>query len=93
MNQDPLGRQGRKVRDDGDLEVWSKELKDGSRAVLLFNRSETEKEIKFSWHEVGLPQYFKMQVRDLWQKKEMGKYEGSYKAAVPSHGVVMVKIY
>jgi alpha-galactosidase len=93
INQDPLGRQGKKVRDDGDLEVWSKELHDGSRAVLLFNRSETEQKISFEWYEVGLPQNLKMQVRDLWQKQELGRFEGAYKATVPSHGVVMVKVY
>jgi alpha-galactosidase len=93
INQDPLGRQGKKVRDDGDLEVWSKELHDGSRAVLLFNRSETEQDIPFEWYEVGLPQNLKMQVRDLWQKQELGRFEGAYKATVPSHGVVMVKVY
>ena len=93
INQDPLGRQGKKVRDDGDLEVWSKELHDGSRAVLLFNRSETEQKIPFEWYEVGLPQNLKMQVRDLWQKQELGRFEGAYEAAVPSHGVVMVRVY
>jgi len=29
VNQDPLGKQGVKVRDYGDLEVWSKVLQDG----------------------------------------------------------------
>ena len=93
INQDPLGRQGKKVRDDGDLEVWSKELHDGSRAVLLFNRSETEQKIPFEWYEVGLPQNLKMQVRDLWQKQELGRFEGAYKTTVPAHGVVMVSVY
>ncbi|HSF99750.1 MAG TPA: alpha-galactosidase, partial [Vicinamibacterales bacterium] len=40
VDQDPLGRQGRKVRDDGDVEVWARELADGSRAVALLNRGE-----------------------------------------------------
>lgn len=93
VNQDPLGRQGRKVRDDGDFEVWSRELYDGSRAVVLFNRSENEKEIGFEWSEVGLPQDLKFTVRDLWKKKDLGKYKGSYSDMVPSHGVVMVKVY
>lgn len=93
VNQDPLGRQGRKVKDEGDSEVWSKELHDGSRAVLLFNRSENEKEIHFLWSEVGLPQYLNFNVRDLWERKEKGKFSDSYKAIVPKHGVVMVKIY
>lgn len=93
VNQDPLGRQGRKVRDDGDFEVWSKELQDGSRAVLLFNRSETEEQISFEWFEVGMLQDMKLNVRDLWQKKEMGNFDGSYSAEVPAHGVVMVRVY
>ena len=93
VNQDPLGRQGEKVRDDGDFEVWAKELHDGSRAVVLFNRSESEAEFGFDWSEVGLPKNLEFTVRDLWQKKDVGKYKGSYSATVPSHGVVMVKVY
>ena len=93
VNQDPLGRQGKKVRDDGDFEVWSRELYDGSRAVVLFNRSENEKEIDFKWSEVGLPQNLKFTVRDLWKKKDLGKYSGSFSGMVPPHGVIMVKLY
>ena len=92
VNQDPLGRQGRKVRDDGDLEVWSKELADGSRAVVLFNRSESEADIAFSWPEIGLPEYLSLRVRDLWQQEDKGTFDGSYSAPVPSHGVVMLAV-
>ena len=38
VDQDSLGRQGRRVWKNGDLEVWSKALAGGSRAVILFNR-------------------------------------------------------
>jgi alpha-galactosidase len=93
VNQDKLGRQGKKVRDDGDFEVWSKELADGSRAVLLFNRSGREESIGFNWAEVGLPQNLGFSVRDLWKKEDMGKFKGAYSARVPSHGVVAVKVY
>ena len=53
VNQDPLGRQGRKVRDDGDHEVWSRALADGSRAITLFNRSSKAAEITVHWPEIG----------------------------------------
>jgi alpha-galactosidase len=92
VNQDPLGRQGRKVRDDGDLEVWSKELADGSRAVLLFNRSDGEAEIAFTWPEIGLPEYLSLKVRDLWEHADKGSFDGSYSAPVPSHGVVLLSV-
>ncbi|HEC43291.1 MAG TPA: glycoside hydrolase family 27 protein [Bacteroides sp.] len=93
VNQDPLGRQGRKVRDDGDFEVWSKELQDGSRAVMLFNRSASDETMSFEWREVGLPQDLEFKVRDLWKKEDIGDFTGSFTSAVPSHGVVMVKVF
>lgn len=93
VNQDPLGRQGKKVRDDGDYEVWSRELHDGTRAVVMFNRSEKAHEIAFEWSEIGLPQELKFNIRNLWEMKDLGKYSGSFSAIVPSHGVIMVKVY
>ena len=43
VNQDPLGSEGRRVRKDGDLEVWAKQMQDGSRTVVLLNRDTTRK--------------------------------------------------
>jgi len=45
VDQDSLGIQGSKVRDDGYFEVWSKPLRDGSRAVVLLDRSSDDTEI------------------------------------------------
>lgn len=92
VNQDPLGKQGVKVRDDGDLEVWSKVLQDGSRAVVLFNRSDREVNIGVLWTDIGYPEHLNAKVRDLWQKKDLGSSSGGYAADVLSHGVVMLKI-
>ena len=92
VDQDSLGREGRKVRDDGDLEVWSKQLKDGSRAVALLNRSRVDTTISVAWNEIGYPNHLRAKVRDLWQKKDLGKFRGKFSAKVPSHGVVMIKV-
>ncbi len=92
VNQDPLGRQGRKVRDDGDFEVWSKELHDGTRAVVLFNRSRQDAEISFRWAEIGIPQRLTMTVTDLWDTAKSEECTGSYSSVVPAHGVVMVAV-
>jgi len=91
VDQDSLGIQGRKVRDDGDFEVWSKPLKDGSRAVILFNRSSGDEKISVSWQEIELSEQ-EATVRDLWEKKDLGRFQDSFSAVVPSHGAVMVKI-
>src|SRR5262245_7230948 len=48
LNQDPSGSVATKVRDDGDLEVYAKELQDGSQAVLLLNRGAATADMTFS---------------------------------------------
>ena len=92
VNQDVLGRQGRKVRDDGDLEIWTKDLHDGSRAVVLFNRSEQDQDVAVHWPEIGYTATLDAHVKDLWAHEALGSFQGSYSATVPSHGVVMLRI-
>jgi alpha-galactosidase len=92
VNQDPLGIQARRVKKDGDREVWSKQLADGSRAVILFNRSSADQNIAVAWQDIGYPDHLVASVRDLWQQKDMGKSTGKFGANVPSHGVVMLTI-
>jgi alpha-galactosidase len=31
-------------------------------------------------------------VRDLWEKRDLGVFKSSFRAQVPSHGVVMIKV-
>jgi alpha-galactosidase len=92
VNQDPLGSQGRRVRDDGDAEVWVKQLADGGRAVILFNRGDKATEIAARWTELGYPDTLPAAVRDLWAHKALGKKTGQFSAQVAPHGVVMVTV-
>lgn len=92
VNQDPLGMEGRRVRKDASAEVWAKQMVDGSRAVVLFNRGEQNADIAVRWEEVGYPGHLPANVRDLWAAKDLGKVSGEFSAAVPSHGVVMIRL-
>lgn len=93
IDQDALGHAGRRVRKEGDLEVWSRELADGGRAVLLLNRGAAVAPIRFSMAEVGYPEGMTMHARDLWTGREVGAVHGSYAAqAVPSHGVALLRL-
>jgi alpha-galactosidase len=92
VDQDQLGMQGRRVKRDAELEVWARQLADGSRAVALLNRGTAEKNISVTWSEIGYPDYLPASVRDLWARKDLGKSTGSFSATVESHGVVVVKI-
>jgi alpha-galactosidase len=92
IDQDALGQQGRKVKKTGDLEVWSKQLQDGGRAVALLNRGAAAAKISVSWTDIGYPDALSASVQDLWTKKESSAVKGSYSAEVPSHGVVMIRV-
>ena len=91
VDQDKFGKQGRRVMKTGDLEVWSRELAGGQRAVLLFNRGKAPATITAAWHDVGLADDESVAVRDVWQHKDIGSAKSRITVnAVPSHGVVML---
>jgi len=92
VNQDALGMQGRRIRKDGDKEVWMKQLKDGSRAVILFNRGTTETEISVNWTELGYPEHVTATVRDLWSAKDLGKTTGKFSSKVTSHETLVLRV-
>jgi alpha-galactosidase len=80
------------VKKTGDLEVWSKQLQDGGRAVALVNRGASTAKISVAWTDIGYPDAVSANVRDLWTKKESSAVKSGYSAEVPSHGVVMVRV-
>jgi alpha-galactosidase len=92
VDQDPLGMEGRRVRKNSDSEVWAKQMKDGSRAVVLLNRGASEADISVLWEDLGYPAHLSAAVRDLWAKKDLGKSTATFSAKVPSHAVVMVRV-
>lgn len=91
VNQDLLGKQARRIRDDGDLEIFAKPMADGSRAVGLLNRSEAVAKITVSLKELGLSGNWS--IRDLWMHKDLGKLSDKFTTDVPSHGCSVIRIY
>ncbi len=90
VDQDPLGRPGRRVAIDEDLEVWAKDMEDGTKAVGLFNRGEFEATVTAKWPDLQIKE--PRIVRDLWRQQDLGKFNGEFKAKVPRHGVVLVRL-
>jgi alpha-galactosidase len=90
VDQDALGRQAARLSKDGEAEVWAKDLADGSKAAGLFNRGESAREVTVKWEDLGLS--VRCGVRDLWRQKDLGRFNGSFTATVPRHGVCLVRI-
>jgi alpha-galactosidase len=90
VDQDRKGVQGRRVAQEGPLELWSKPLADGAIAVGLFNRGESGNPVTINFQDLGLQG--SATVRDLWSHKNLGSFKASYTAEVPRHGAVLLKV-
>jgi alpha-galactosidase len=88
VDQDWGGRQGHKIRDDGDQEVWAKPMSSGSVAVVLLNRAASTSTISTTAAQVGLAATTSYGLKDLWSKATSTS-TGAISASVPAHGVAM----
>lgn len=77
-----------------ELEVWAGPLSDGSQAVVLLNRGDSGSEqITVKWSDIGFPSDRSATVRDLWARKDLGTFTGSYTSPpIDHHSVMMFKI-
>ena len=92
VDQDSLGVQGTVVQEDPpEHQVWVKPLRDGSRAVVLLNRSITADSITATWWRLRLPAGPAL-VRDLWAHADVGTFTSKFTTLVPAHGAVMVRV-
>jgi alpha-galactosidase len=92
IDQDPLGIQGIRIRNEAGLQIWQKPLSDGSIAVALFNSTINAASMSVSLEEIGFKKGIKSSVRDLWERKDLPTITNAFKADVEPHGVVVIKI-
>jgi alpha-galactosidase len=91
VNQDPLGKQATVISRQGESGVMAKNMEDGSIAAGLFNLGDNGKQqVVLSWADLKISG--KYIVRDLWRQKDLGTFEGEFKADVNQHGVVFVAL-
>ena len=90
VDQDPLGKQGKSVTRDGELEVWARPLWDGTLAVALFNRGPESALVTAKWSDLGLKGA--LPIRDLWEQKDLGMARDNLSLPVPPHGARLFKV-
>ncbi|MGH7996410.1 MAG: glycoside hydrolase family 27 protein, partial [Opitutaceae bacterium] len=90
VDQDPLGKCARVVPLTSETFLMIKPLEDGSHAVGLCNRGEISAEVTAKWAELGLAG--RQTVRDLWRERDLGVFANEFKAKIPRHGVMLLKL-
>jgi alpha-galactosidase len=92
VDQDPAGTPGRRLRAEGDVQVWARPLAGGGRAVVLLNAGDRPRTVGVRWPELGLPAG-PARVRDLWAHKHLGAPAGGYTARdLPPRGCAFLKV-
>jgi alpha-galactosidase len=90
VDQDPLGIPGRRIRRDGQLQVFARRLTDGL-AVVLLNRGEEPTEMRVTAGELGWSKQA-LEARDLWTGQRRSVTDGVISARVQGHGVAMFRL-
>jgi alpha-galactosidase len=90
IDQDALGKQGDRLYESGDLDVWIKPLSGGRVAVGLFNRSWSTRDVSVDLAEIG----FKNggNVRDVWKQKDLGHKSGIFTDTLLKHDAALLII-
>ncbi|MBP6672299.1 MAG: glycoside hydrolase family 27 protein [Bacteroidetes bacterium] len=102
VDQDSLGVQGFRYIDlPNGIDVWIKPLKDEQWAVCFLNRSDKKQTLDFQWskHDLyddltkrSVKKDVVYQLRDLWNKKNIGTTTTTLTADIASHDVLMVRL-
>ena len=91
VDQDKDGKQGRRVSQSGDQEIWLRQLSGGAHAVALFNRAAAQAKMTVKWADLGM-RTTPHRARDLWSHSDIKLQGPEYSTAVPGHGVVMLRV-
>ena len=88
VNQDILGQQAHRDVDKDGIQIWSRDLSDGSRAVGFFNLRESSTRVRLeeALGSIGLKTET---ARDLWRQKDIPT---AAEYLIPPHGVLYVKV-
>jgi alpha-galactosidase len=91
INQDPLGKQGYRFMKHTGKQIWAKELSNKEWAVCFFNDSDETVQLRIDWSNLSFLKG-SYRVRDLWQKKDLGPTAAEFRAPLPAHDVILLKL-
>ena len=104
VDQDPLGRPARLLRDTMGVQTWLKTMEDGSYVLGLFHTgnygqtpaswfrwgNEVPVNYRLEWSKLGLSGRWIM--RDLWRQRDIGGMSPGRTFSIPYHGVMLIRL-
>ena len=75
----------------GMTPIWASNLGDGSFYVALFNLNAFPSPVSIKWSALGFIDA--LQVHDVWNRRNLGRYDEHFSAVVLGHGVRLLRVF
>jgi hypothetical protein len=89
IDQDAAAKPAIKAYDKNQMQIWIKELQDGTKAIGIFNLSDSGMNAKINFADLKLAE--RQKLRDVWRQKDIGILDQNYASYISSHGVILLK--
>ena len=73
--------------------LWASRDEDGSLYLAFFNTGTHEAHLECALSSLGLSSQSSVQVRDLWEREDIGTMTGSVHCCVPCHGCRLFRLH
>jgi len=90
IDQDAAGHQGDRIAAEGTLEVWAKDMADGSKIVALFNRSDIYNEIRVDFRQLHFTK--PVHAVDVWTHNDLGRLALDTRMLIQGHDVILLRV-
>lgn len=93
IDQDPSFTAGDRVRNDtSGAQVWSRDLSNGDKAVVLFNGGKHASAVAVTWAEIGWGGSDHVKVRDLWARTDNTTTANGFECQLVPHDVCYLRL-
>jgi len=86
-----LGKQGYKILDEENVEIFMKSLVIGYTAMCLFYRSDDKMNVKVNWPDFTIVNKFF--ITDVWLHIEVGTTGAPFIATIAKHDVILLRLH
>lgn len=93
LDQDPMGQQAELIRDNDGVQIYAKDLADGTVAVALVNLNDEPRDIAFDFAEIPALEAGKTYTfRDLWSHADIPAVSNRYSVSVAPHATELYRL-
>lgn len=93
INQDVLGKQGFKIYDEGNFEIWQKPLSNGNIAICFLNLEIKEKNYPFNWNKIPIKDFKGFyHTLNLWDLEDQSNTNSTLELTIPARDVLVFQL-